>query len=824
MVIEATRGMVAPEKRLEESRRWKALTERVAHRREACLQSAPHIEIALLRLYTQAWRESEGEPFVIRQARAMRKIFEEGPIAIHDGELIVGSQTGHVRGGWPTAWHDARDLLKQLEGERFTTSANSKWNEVELTLEERAELRELCEYWKDRCMAAEVERVMESLGLTQDMADYNEGRFADLVARPAGMRSSNYGKLLTRGLGSLVAEARERMLALDWAQPDSLEQQTFYRACIIVGEGVIALGRRYAALARRMAAREASPQRRKELEEIAERCSWVPEHPARDFRDALQSQWFALLVESLEDNSAAVSPGRVDQFWYQYYAQDLAAGKLTRNEAAELVGLFIVKLNEEVIISNIGTKMNSATNLAEYFTIAGQTPDGGDACNELTFLVLQAVGELRMSMPLVAFRYHATVQHDAVIKALETVEKVHGGIPIFVSDLKKERDLLRAGVSAVDARDWVIVGCIEATVPSGAGGITAEPQMSVAKPFELVLLNGAESRTGKKLGPETGDPRTFKAFEEFYQAWLRQFEYAVEKSCHIANIHWAIISRHFTRTFTSLLVEDCLARGKGYMTGGARYPQLAKIPNLPSGHVDVSDSLMAIKHVVFDTKQLSMDEVLEACKANFQGPKHERVRQALLAAPKYGNDENEPDAMLDRVVRDTGHIVLKQPNAYDWFRPGAVGIGCPGVSWHYYLGATVAALPNGRYAWTPLSDGTLSPAAGVDKKGPTAVFNSAAKVGIDTRWGVVLNQKFPPRAVASREAKEKLASLLTTYFLHGGFNLQLNILDKETMVQAQKNPAQYRDLVVRVAGYSAYFVELPREVQDEIISRTWQSL
>lgn len=805
---------------LEESRRWNALTDRVARRRKEVVEAPQHITPEFSRLYTEAWRESEGEHYLVRKAKAVRRTLEGIPVAIHEGELIVGAETQYVRGGILPPWSHAEDYLKQLMSPDMTTYGFNEASHAKMDEATRQELIETFRWWVGRDMETEMRKTLADVGLLQQREELGEARVFLSAINPGGHRCTDYEKLLTKGLSWVIAQAQEKIAALSFTLEDE-PKFNFYKAVIIECEGIINWARRYAALAREMAKGEKDPARRKELQGIAEACEWVPANPARNLQEALQSHWFVFLGQTLEEGYSAVSPGRVDQMWFPYYQRDVEGGRLTRDQSAELIALFCIKLNEIVVVPDSLNKEEAQGDLAEYFALAGQTREGEDATNELTFLILQVLGQLRLAEPLASFRWHGRVFHDALIKALETNRSTKGGIPVFHSDLKKIPDLLEAGVSLADARDWIVHGCAEPCVPHSSAGFWINPPMGAAKQVELALYNGIDPRTGKQIGPATGDPRSFTTFDQFYAAWEQQFAESA-RVCHaIGRVQWAIRARWGPNLLTSALMNDCLDKGKTALEGGARYMQLVAIPGMTSGHQDVADTLTAIRELVFEKKLLTMDQVIKACQANFEGPEHERVRQLFLQATKYGNDDDEADSMLDKVITYTGEVICQQLSPYG--KPQLPPMS-PGVSWHYFHGTTVGALPSGRKAWMPLSDGTLSPMQGTDKKGPTAVLNSAAKVNLSWRNSVVLNQKVLPRTLGNREKLEKLAALLESYFQRGGYNLQINILDPQELIDAKKHPEKYRDLIVRVAGYSAYFVELLPEMQDEIIARTSQEI
>ena len=540
----------------------------------------------------------------------------------------------------------------------------------------------------------------------------------------------------------------------------------------------------------------------------------MPANPARTFHEALQSLWFTHLVVNLEAAADTEAPGRMDQYLYPLYEKDIREGTITRQEAAELLSCLWVKLNEMEGVKGLTHQQYDQGSQFQDVTICGVTKDGKDATNELSYLMLEVTGQMKMPQPPLYIRYHNGISEDLMVKALQTNRKHGAGNPCFLNDAVTLLKFVDRGVPLTDARDYSATGCIAVRVPNATPG-DGTIMFNKVKAFELALNNGIDTRTGKQLGPATGDPRNFKTYEELYDAFIKQLEHAVHLFYKIYQVFMGRRGELYSNPFISMLQDDCIKTGKNeQQLGGARYPQL-HADYADVGHQNVADSLTAIKKLVFEEKKISMTELLDALAVNFEGK--EELRQMLLTAPKYGNDDDYADNTFNEVTSDTMRIMAKP---LDW-------AGYPlyilrgGGSGHYYGGITVGALPDGRKAYVAVADGNLSPVQGMDIKGPTAVILSATKINhTEYAMTTLLNMKIMPAVVQTKEGIRKVISLVKTFFDRGGWHVQFNMIDQETLLEAQKHPEQYRNLMVRVGGYSAYFVELSPEVQNDIISRT----
>ncbi|MFC1928569.1 glycyl radical protein [Chloroflexota bacterium] len=793
------------------------LTDRVRRLKQRYEEAVPHICSERSRLATESWRETEGEPLDIRRAKLFRRILQGISIIIRDDELIVGSQTKYVRGASPAVDFNPQIGSDTLFAEKIT--AGGLTEVAEITDEEKQSIIEDCRYWSGRSPSDAIRKAREAR-FPKTTEWIKSGLMTGFGIRPSGARPLDFAKIINRGIEGAISDAREELDKLEYTDhpAEDYNRECFLQAVIIVCEGAIEFAHRYARLAEEMAEKEKDSGRKKELEKIAGVCGWAPAKPARSFYEALQSFWLAHLCNNLETAFLTETPGRMDQYLYPFYEKDIKEGKMTRQDAAELLGCLWVKFNEMSSVKELESKENvPATNLQDV-TICGVTREGKDATNELSYMILEVVAQMKTPQPSVYLRYHPQINREIFMKAAE-VDVINGsGNPAFVNDGARLLSLTEHGIPLQDAREWAVFGCANAGIPPltiGGGGMG---YTNIAKVFELVLNNGCDPASGKQLGLVTGDPRTFTSIEQIVAAFKQQLDYIVSELCRAVRLSWHVRSANYSLPFCSAFLGDCISKGMDAYKGGVRYPQMVTDIQDRGGQ-NVADSLAAIKKLVFEEKKISMEELLQAISADFEGK--EDVRRMLLTAPKYGNDDDYVDDIFndlslwfqDRVGKEKNPLGAKLYGA----RTGAVI--------HVIFGKRVGALPDGRKAGEPLADGYLSPGQGRDTKGPTAVIKSASKVNhTENSKSALMNMKFDRKALDSREKLQKFLSLIKTFFDQGGFHIQFNILDRETLLEAKKYPEQYRNLMVRVAGFSAYFVDLAPELQDEIIGRTEHSL
>lgn len=815
---------------VEETCNVNVLTDRVKKRKEECIKAPREILFQRARSITKSWKETEAEPNRIRWAKAFAQVLEDSPIVIRDGELIVGAETKAIRGAEIVPECNPYDVLEALERRSHRTMSEVMMASID---PDEEGIREVANYWIGRSVNDIVYSALKNkMGDSYtDLIDGRKGKVAvlpDVNGTVYKTQTIFNPKVLNDGLGGIIRRAKEeKEQTINSAQfvPNSynaiFHKTVILDVIVMTCEALIKYARRHAELARKMAQEESDPVRKRELVEIAECCEWVPENPPRNFREALQFYWFIHLgLRKEAPYHSGPCPARMDQWLYPYYEKDLREGKLTRQEAAELLGLVWVKLNEMQMVSGSYFEKEAAGSLLQQVTLGGTTKDGLDATNELSYLILEVARQIKMPQPGIYVRWHNGIDYDFMVKAIETNRDTQGGIPAFLNDRIAIRNFLASGVKYDDAVEWSAAGCLSYVIShcNLASKITA--YIIVPKVLEIALNNGIDPRTGLKVGPETGDVTEFTTIEQLYEAFWKQYDYFVDRAIKDYWVGYAAKIEHLGTPLTCIMIEDCLTRGLDVYEGGERYPELG-VNFGQRGCVDVADSFAAIKRLVFDDKKITMAELMRALKANWEG--YEDVRQLCLRAPKYGNDDDYVDDIFNYVSLKCNEIILNKPNpctGKKW------RVSRPALTGHYPAGEVTGALPNGRKAKTPLYDAGLSPMVGADVNGPTALIKSATKVDhigpeMDS---LVLNMKLSPSMLRTRPSIDKMLALLKTFFDRGGWHIQFNIISREDLLEAKKNPEQWRHLVVRVAGYSAYFVDLPPAVQDEIISRTEHGL
>lgn len=776
---------------------------RVNHLLELYYANRPEVFAERAVLVTEAYAQTEGQPMPLRRARMMWNILDKSTVLIRDGELLVGCKTPAILGS-PLYPEIACDWV----GRELDTIALREEAPFEVSAETKDTLRsQVFDYWRGKQI---YDRIAEALpGDMQPLSD--EGVFFHYyLNRAIGHITADYESVLTKGFLELKAEAETKLATVDRESPESLSQIHLWRAMSLCCDAAIRFAERYAQEAEHLAAVENEPARRAELLEIAEICRWVPAHPARTFHEALQSFWFVHLILNLESNAYAIGPGRFDQFMYPALRADLEAGRTTREQAWELLACLWIKFNELTVVKEGSTAKASTTyNDFQNLNLAGQTVQGADATNELSYLCLDVTGALLLPQPQVSALISETSPDDFLISVCEVIRTGLGMPSVFNHD-EIVQALLDKGRPLEDARRGGINGCVELVVP-GKEHMASSGYISLPKCLELALNNGANPSTGHQLGPATGRADELGSFEQLIQAFRRQLAGAIQTKVNYDSIARQVYAKDCPVPFTSLLVQGCMEKGRDYHDGGAQY-SLPLMCGVGTG--TIADSLAAIRQLVYQDKKLSLEELVTALRDNFVG--HEQLRQNVLnRAPKWGNCDDRVDTLAHDIVEMFCDELSKHHNAD----------GVPYVAnmipttTHVWFGALAGATPDGRLAGMPFSEG-ISPVQGMDRKGPTFIVRSMAQLNQVRCSGTLLNLKFHPSALTGEQSLDKFSALIRTYFELGGHHMQFNVLSADTLRAAQENPAEYRNLIVRVAGYSDYFVRLSRDLQDEIISRT----
>ena len=781
------------------------MNERIKRLRQQNFDTPTTLSIERALIETAFYKANYGTmPIAELRARNFYEICKKKTIYIGEDELIVGER-GPLPKAVPTfpelTCHSVEDLhtLNERELQRYTIS------QEDIDTYER----EVIPYWKGK---TQRERIFNHVSKAWEAA-YHAGVFTEFMEQRAAGHTAMDGKMYHEGLLDVKARIEAKIKSLDYIyDPEATDKQQELEAMAISCDAAILFAERHAELAEQMAAKEQNPQRKHELEKIAEVCHWVPAHAPRDLWEAIQMYWFVHLGTVTELNGwDSMNPGHIDQHLFPFYQKGIADGTLTRDQAKELISCLWIKFNNQPAPPKVGvTALESGTyNDFTNINIGGVDRNGNSATNELSYMILEVQEELHELQPGLSIHIAENTPDDFLLAGIKVIRQGHGYPSVFNPDTYV-KELVREGKTLEDAREGGCSGCIEV----GAFGKEAyllTGYLNTPKILEITLNNGVDPETGKKLGLETGDPRLFKTFDELYEAWHKQMTYFVDLKLSVNNYIERMFSLYAPATFLSLYIDDCIEKGKDYYSGGARY-NTTYIQCTGLG--TITDCFTTLKKHVFEDQRFTMDEILEACATNWG--QSEKMRLYIRNhTPFFGNDDEYADAIAVRVYDDLVSAIEGRPNT----RGGKTQLNMLSTTCHNYFGSVCGATPNGRLAHFAISDGT-SPAHGSDTHGPTAVIKSLGKLDQTKSGGTLLNVRFVPALLKREEDQKKLASLIRTYFKFGGHHIQFNIVDTSTLHDAQRHPEEYRDLLVRVAGYSDYFNDMTEQLQNEIIART----
>jgi formate C-acetyltransferase len=780
------------------------LSARVQREKETLLSATPHVDVEKIKFQLEVYEANKEKPAIIKGAKLFYQLCNEKTIFIDDNPL-VGTLTKYKYGSYPIPEFGSRWLKKV---DRFSLQRGSA-----LVAEEEKEwINKAADYWQDASVFQRTKEMMlESRGVDIGVmqkcglgTEYTPGGFGGVTP--------DFAQVLNKGLTGVIAEIQEEKSKLETSDPESVDKWNFYTAAALYLNGMSNLAHRYASLAEEMAREEREPGRKQELKTIVEVCRRVPALPARNFREALQCVWFITLGVWIEAPFVLnCPPGRFTQYMYPFYKKDRDEGKLTDEETIELLQFFFIKLNGLAQVLPPHGFAWSQSRLGLHLCLGGLTADGEDATNDLDWLVLEAQRQVQLPEPLVDLLYHDKLSQDFLLKCVDLIKTGIGQPAVHNVTKGIERHLYHQHMPLEEARNFSILGCVQSWI-AGYSLATWEGAFNMAKMVELALNDGKDPLSGIQLGPETGESESFQSYDELYAAVVKQLKYFIPLQREIGCTAWKI-ERGFPIPFVSALTNDCIKRGRDVMDGGARYNQANGMTFV--GGIDAANSLAAIKKLVFEDKKITMKRLKEALAADFEG--YEDVWQMCREAPKYGND----DDYVDSIAKQLYQVCYEEHQKFPDFLGRPSKPEAYSVTTHFATGRFTGALPYGRKARTPLTDASVSASPGTDTNGPTALVKSAAKVLDTVKWGGNhLNMKFHPSALRTVEGARKLLSLIKTYFDLGGYHVQFNCVSSETLRQAQLHPGQYRNLIVRVAGFSAFFIHLDREVQDEIIKRT----
>ena len=781
-------------------------TERIIRMKQRLLGTRPSISAERMLLATRAYQKYAGEETRIFRAKVFAYVLDHMSVVIGGGELIVGNQNKRVRCASIFPEYTGQWLREQID--TLPTRPNDP---LEVPAEERAAILKCLDWWKGRSLEEQAEQFLPE--------DVQQARAAGIISvgsrtLSTGHTTPHYGKLFQKGFYGLIEDCRRKISEVGGGTCEAQERVDFWSASILSCQAVIRFAGRYADLAERMAQAEPSETRRKELLQIAANCRRVPGLPPRSFYEALQFVWFVQLLFHVESNSSANCFGRFDVYMAPFYRRDTAFGVLTEERAKELIECLYIKATELISLRpNDYSRDFAGYPLWQILMIGGVDGRGRDVTNPVSYLVLDAAAEVQLAQPAVALRIHGGTPEPLFRRAAQMVQAGMAN-PAFFNDETAIPLVLEKGGTLEEARNWVIIGCIEPH--QGGGGTDASPSagyLNLPKCLELVLHNGVDPLTGKQLGPQTGGPGTFRDKEDVMKALKTQMHY-----------FWDLIHKGFNRVipyhatrlpaiFASDVIEGCIEKGKPIQRGGARHTYSGIFP---TGPASLTDSLAALFQAVFNDRLVTMEQLVSVLDRNFAG--EERLRLYLLnCAPKFGNNVPAVDELHYRILHDCSGYTQTFRDA----RGGQYCLCNQAQTVNVTQGAKVGATPDGRFAFAPISDNS-SPAMGRDVSGPTATVNSVGSYSDQMNsWdGTLFNLRFDPRGVAGEKGIEIIEGVVREYFSRSGLHIQINVVNNETLRKAQQDPENYRNVIVRVAGYMAYFTELDRKVQDTIIERT----
>lgn len=789
---------------------------RIRDMRDRILSVPSTVCIERARIFTEACGANEDKPVIVKRALANGEVLKRMTIRIEDGELIVGNQASRTRAAPVFPEYDVTFIIEEID--QFDRRSGDVFH---VRAEDREELLRICSWWKGRTLKDKgmallppESRLLYDIGVIRAEGCYTSGD---------GHIAVDFAMVLERGLSGVGLDARHALSRLDLTVADDLGKKAFLEAVLILLDAVAVFAGRYAARAGEMALGETDERRREELLGIARRCAHVPMNPARSFREAVQSVWFIQLLLQLESNGHSVSYGRLDQYLERWYEADLGSGVITEEEACELLeNLWIKTYSINKIRSWAQTRTTAGNPLYQNVTIGGQTRDGKDAVNPLSYLVLKSFGRTRLTQPNLTVRYHKGISDDFMMRCMEIV-RLGTGMPAFNNDEIIVPSFVKRGVRREDAREYSAIGCVEVAVPGKWGyRCTGMSFFNLLKALMIVLNGGVDPVTGSSIFPSGFRHfRDMGSFEELYDAWKRALRLFIRQTVIVDTCVDLVLEQEVPDVLCSALVHDCIERGRTIKEGGAVYDFVSGVQ---VGVANLGNALQALKKVVFEEKLVSAPDLWHAIETNYEDEGGEAIRQILLTrAPKYGNDLDE----VDRLTADAYSLCIDEIETYHNSRYGRGPIGggyyagTSSVSSNVPMGMVVGATPDGRKAFEPVAEG-CSPYRGTDANGPTAVLKSVGKLPVGRiTGGVLLNQKLSPGVLKTESDMRNLLSMIRTFFdaLHG-FHVQYNVVDRETLLDARKHPENHRDLIVRVAGYSAFFNVLSPETQLDIINRT----
>lgn len=777
-----------------------------------------------VQLITDSLKQTDGEPLIVRRAKAFAHYLDNRTIFIQDEELIVGNLASKPMGLEADAPTWPKDEMEQLnksglviseEEENFLRSMDEFWKGKGRLFFERAgqlyDDERLWPFLQSGIMLPPITNRYEGLGYGSAGGGWGLGLGFCLNV-------VNYETVLNKGLKGIIEDAETELRNLRFTSADAIKKSDFLRAVIISHEAVIRIAKRFGDLAEEVSQKEADPERKKELLEIARICRSVPENPAKTFHEAIQSCWFLWAVLVGGPQAGTASFGRFDQYMYPFYKKDMEAGKITEEEALELLLNLRIKVMELNFFLGGKIQREKWSGAARWnnLIIGGVTSEGEDATNDLSYLILEAANRCRTPHHTITLRVHEGTPEALMLKALEVV-KTGIGMPAFVGDRSYIGYLTGQGVPISDARNYALAGCLDVNIP-GKSRINAISMFVAPKVLEITMNNGIEPRTGKQLGPKTGEFERFETFEDFMNAFKTQFTHFLSLAAEFQNILLIAQAETTPDAFQSSLMGDSIIVGRDVLDRTMPFENGSSLN--PVGMINTVDSLAALKKLVFEEKKFTKKALKEALAANWKGNGFSEMRKIFSQAPKYGNG----DLYVDSIAKDLFRFWAETLGSFTTSFGGTMKPSGVSITAHGPGGAITGATPDGRFSGENLADGTVSAAQGRDTHGPTALLRSAMQIDQIPFSSTLMNMKIHPSSLKTTEDLRKLSMLIRTYFTNGGKHVQFNVVSKDTLIDAQFRPEAHRDLVVRVAGYSTYFIQLSKSIQEDIISRTEHEL
>lgn len=783
------------------------MNERTKKLREESVSTQPVISIERALIETDVYKKYLGQVSVpVLRALFFKELMEKKKLHLGEGELIVGEK-GEGPQSAPTfpelCCHTLEDLEVMDKRELISFKVKDEYFKIQEDT--------FIPFWENRSTRTKILSLM-----TDEWKEaYAAGIFTEFMEQRGPGHTVGSNEIYSRGFNDRIAQIDQELENLDYANDlEAAHKAEQLKAMRIASEAIISLGRRYSEYATELAEKEEDPQRKEELLQIAENCRVVPAEKPQTFWQAIQMYWFVHLGVTLEINPwDAFSPGRLDQHLIPFYRQDVKDGILDDYKAKELLECLWVKFNNQPAPPKVGITLKESSTYTDFANIntGGITPDGQDGVNEVSYLILDTMDEMRLLQPSSNVQISRKTPDRFLHRACE-ISRQGWGQPAFYNTEAIIQEMLNAGKSLADARMGGSSGCVE-TGCFGREAYILTGYFNLPKVLMMTLNDGYDPYSGKQLGLHTGKADSYKSYDELMAAFAKQIDHFVSIKVAGSNVIDSIFAEQMPVPFLSTITQDCIGRGKDYNAGGARY-NTNYLQGVGIG--TVTDSMAALKYLVYDKGELTIPEFLEILDDNFEG--HEAFRSKLLIdTPKYGNDDDYADNIMFDIFDTYANIVTGKPT----YRGGQYRINMLPTTCHVYFGSVIGATPDGRFAHKPLSEG-ISPVQGVDRGGPTAVVNSAARMDHLRTGGTLLNQKFTPSLIRGENGLRMMGNLIRTYFDKDGHHIQFNVVNRDTLIEAQKNPEEYRDLIVRVAGYSDYFRNLDFELQNEIIARTEQ--